>query len=202
MGYYVHFDYGSKANEFLITIGFHSILRSQKHVAHLLKMARFLKLQWGEFFSIFLQKLLWSLGLFSNGDCGRGYRCEHAFFDKSVIEWGIYTFWKKWRRKLKKIIKASWNIWGVLFVGNDHKHFEIIFLDFEVFLQPVCSLYSFFIFRSLIQEFESLSSLFKDDVFVKGAVSKISSNLSDIKNFFGVRKFSWDAFFSAFIYNC
>ena len=49
----------------------------------------------------------------------------------------------------------------------------------------ICAISLFF--RNLIQEFEGLSSLFKDDVFVKGAVSRICSNLSDVKNFFGVK---------------
>eukprot|EP00795_Rhopilema_esculentum_P007081 gene7081-12721_t len=67
--------------------------------------------------------------------------------------------------------------------------------DLETHLEKVSKACSSFVecgkvFRSsmgsLIHEFEGLSSLFKDDLFVNGAVTKICSNLSDIKNFFGI----------------
>jgi len=67
--------------------------------------------------------------------------------------------------------------------------------DMESHLEKVTKACSSFVengkvFKSsmgnLIQEFESLSTLFKEDVFVKGAVARICSNLSDVKNFFGI----------------
>ncbi len=42
------------------------------------------------------------------------------------------------------------------------------------------------LFSTLVDEFKGLSSLFKGDVFVQGALTKMCSNLSEIKNFFAV----------------
>eukprot|EP00794_Sanderia_malayensis_P015117 gene15117-16673_t len=40
--------------------------------------------------------------------------------------------------------------------------------------------------ETLVQEFKGLTSLFKDDVFVQGALNKMCSNLFEIKTFFGI----------------
>lgn len=39
---------------------------------------------------------------------------------------------------------------------------------------------------NLVQEFQGITTLFKDDVFVQGALNKMCSNLSEVKNFLGI----------------